>query len=382
MIAVRQILTGIIIVFSLNPVSDLSAQNSIAQRPDLTIIDGSITLDDRDIRKWLNEYFLSQNQLGLNLTSIDKKELTDNLSGYFYQNDRCAFLALYNADFHSQKISIKFSEIFELHINSDYLLKEIYPQVNFHSDYYSYNSAATFEISGCEFKVYQLIKRENHLFPLVAGIFLMELNRTSKSIIYDLMVDPISPVCADILGEQYLESMYLNDRIISADEFRRYMCKFNKYEILGDIPRFSIKSKNTESIQISLADTTNISHIEGHLGIYFYSHDGSDFSDLSPNWPNLSHRILLRKVPDKNGIWLLIPLNKIREAGNMSILYPQESNINKYPFSVWIIGAIRLKRIGRLKLNSNTEIPDAPRLPLEKNNHRPIMLQLYKSDPP
>ena len=101
-----------------------------------------------------------------------------------------------------------------------------------------------FEISGYEFKVIEILKRSDCKYPIISGPFLIEKQRHAHSISYDLLVDPLDLTCADIIGESYLKNIRLNNEPLSEDEFRRYMCKFNKYETSEFYPEISIKMKD------------------------------------------------------------------------------------------------------------------------------------------
>ncbi|NIR65213.1 MAG: hypothetical protein GWN00_03275, partial [Aliifodinibius sp.] len=149
--------------------------------------------------------------------------------GYFHEGKETSLLIIRNPFVAPQTITFTMTDLFLVAQDNSYVIEELYPCKIIHRDPLTFSRPVTIPLQGYEVKVLRLLPSKALKYALPAGIHLQPIERKKNEVTYRVFTNPLEESCADFAGEAWLTSLRLNNRKIKADEFRRLICKGNKF---------------------------------------------------------------------------------------------------------------------------------------------------------
>jgi hypothetical protein len=292
--------------------------------------------------------------------------------GYFHPCEDFSLLILRNPFAEKKYIRLNYEELMSGSSEVSYLFKTIYPHQYFDTNIFKPGSNQKFELSGYEVKILKMIPQANLKQPVVAGIQMKEIKREGQTLSYDLFLDPAMPSCIDILNENNIDELYLNDKEITGEELKRYLCKSNKYSTFNLISELSFRSLDRKLItgSLSVQDTTGL--FRGDIGLLLDFSEPCENLNVKLEGLNIDNDFVVRQGAGGAWYWIIIPIDSLSNAKNL-VIKNETRDLPEGKFSIWALGELNLIKAGILSINSRTPLQeDEKKIPVIDNTKKYI----------
>jgi hypothetical protein len=197
-----------------------------------------------------------------------------------------------------------------------------------------------------------LIPGDEVFSPVPSGVYLTNIKESGTISEYDISINPLEEFCGDIIHSRNVLALTLNDRNLSVDEFRRYICKQNR-----DVSH----SRNPWMCKISpqgirISPDKNIQSPGSGNFIPQYSRIIT-LLELEQSLDSVTVHCTgckTRAVKKNGSTYFRITIDVLKKSGSGNIeIHPHDGPFfPKGKASIWLVTETKPAKIGRLKVES------------------------------